>query len=189
VAQLGYLFIVFPLAGGGDPPPWQTIAWTGGVLQLVSHALAKAALFMAAGVIAAGIGHDRIDGLAGFGRLLPVTAATILLAGLSLMGLPPSGGFIAKCLLLTAAALNGHPFLAATVLAGGLLAAGYVFRLLGVALAAPSPAIVLLRPIPLRLELVPLVLALLAVLIGFLPLEPSGLLQIGRPDLAAGGAP
>lgn len=185
VAQIGYLFIVFLLARSGDGvPPWGTLAWTGGALQLASHALAKAAMFMAAGIVAEAIGHDRIRDLGGFGRKLPLTAATFGLAGLSLMGIPPSGGFIAKCLLLTAAVTNGQFWLAATILAGGLLAAGYVFRVIDRALASPTAPLVPVKPIPLRLELVPLTLALLAVALGFLPLEPSGLLQIGRPDVA-----
>lgn len=189
VAQIGYLFIVFPLAAGSEgAPAWSTIAWTGGALQLVSHALAKAAMFMAAGLVAEALGHDRIRDLGGFGRVLPISAATFGLAGLSLMGLPPSGGFIAKCMLLTAA-IHGHPWLAATILAGGLLAGGYVFRVIACALATPAVPLEPCRSIPLRLEMIPLMLAILAVLIGFLPLEPSPFLQIGRPDLPGASPP
>ncbi|MGE3873111.1 MAG: complex I subunit 5 family protein, partial [Parvibaculaceae bacterium] len=181
VAQIGYIFIVFPLAtGNGTLAAWETIAWTGGTLQLVSHALAKAAMFLAAGVIAEAFGHDRISDLGGFGRVLPISAAAFGLAGLSLMGIPPSGGFIAKCLLLTAAVTNGHPWLAATILAGGLLAGSYVFRVIGRALAVPAVAMVAQKPIPRRLEMTALALALAAVLIGFVPLEPFGFLQLGR---------
>lgn len=190
VAQIGYLFIVFPLASGPDgTPPWETIAWTGGTLQLVSHALAKAAMFLAAGVVAEAFGHDRIAGLGGFGRTLPLSAAAFGLAGLSLMGIPPSGGFIAKCLLLTAAVINGHPWLAATILAGGLLAGGYVFRVINTALASPATPLAVQRPIPRRLEMTALALAVAAVLLGFIPLEPFGLLQIGRSGLATAVAP
>ncbi|MBN9449622.1 MAG: NADH-quinone oxidoreductase subunit J [Bosea sp.] len=190
VAQIGYLFIVFPLASGPDgTPPWETIAWTGGTLQLVSHALAKAAMFLAAGVVAEAFGHDRIAGLGGFGRALPLSAAAFGLAGLSLMGIPPSGGFIAKCLLLTAAVINGHPWLAATILAGGLLAGGYVFRVINTALASPATPLAVQRPIPRRLEMTALALAVAAVLLGFIPLEPFGLLQIGRSGLATAVAP
>ena len=110
-------------------------------MQLVSHALAKAAMFMAAGLVAEAFGHDRISDLGGFGRVLPISAFAFALGGLSLMGLPPSGGFIAKCLLLTAAVIEGHAWLAATILAGGMLAAGYVFRVVGRALATPSGAV------------------------------------------------
>lgn len=187
VAQIGYLFIVFALAGGSEAQPtWSTIAWTGGALQLVSHALAKAAMFMVAGIVAVAYGHDRIAELGGFGRVLPISAFAFGLAGLSLMGLPPSGGFVAKCLLLTAALTGGHPWLAATILLGGLLAGGYVFRVINRALATPDGQAVATRPIPRKLELVALALAALAVLLGFIPLEPFGLLQIGRgPALTA----
>ncbi|UZF93652.1 complex I subunit 5 family protein [Bosea sp. NBC_00550] len=185
VAQIGYLFIVFPLAAGSaDLPPWGTIAWTGGALQLVSHALAKAAMFLAAGVIAEAFGHDRIADLGGFGRVLPLSAAAFGLAGLSLMGIPPSGGFVAKCLLLTAAVIGGYPWLAATILIGGLLAGGYVFRVIDKALAVPTVPVKTLRPIPRRLEFAALALAVAAVLIGFVPLRPFGFLQIGRDGLA-----
>jgi len=190
VAQIGYLFIVFPLAAGTETlPAWGTIAWTGGALQLVSHALAKAAMFMAAGVVAEAFGHDRISDLGGFGRVLPISAMAFGLAGLSLMGLPPSGGFIAKCLLLTAAVTGGHPWLAATILAGGLLAGGYVFRIVDHALATPAVELVARRPIPRRLEAVALVLALAAVGVGFVPLQPFGFLQLGRPTVSAMVAP
>lgn len=190
VAQIGYLFIVFPLAAGTETlPPWGTIAWTGGALQLVSHALAKAAMFLAAGVIAEAFGHDRISDLGGFGRALPISAAAFGLAGLSLMGIPPSGGFVAKCLLLTAAVIGGHPWLAATILAGGLLAGGYVFRVVDRALATPAIPLAARKPIPRRLELAALVLALAAVLLGFVPLQPFGFLQLGRPDSLTAVAP
>jgi multicomponent Na+:H+ antiporter subunit D len=104
VAQIGYLFLMFPLAVGPETGhPWSTAAWTGGILQATSHAFAKAAMFMAAGLIAEALGHDRIAGLAGLGRALPITVFAFGLGGLSLMGLPPSGGFVAKAMLLTAA--------------------------------------------------------------------------------------
>lgn len=183
VAQIGYLFIVFPLAAGSETlPPWGTIAWTGGALQLVSHALAKASMFLAAGVIAEAFGHDRIADLRGFGRALPISAAAFGLAGLSLMGIPPSGGFVAKCLLLTAAVVGGHPWLAGTILAGGLLAGAYVFRVVDRALATPAIPLAARKPIPRKLELAALVLALAAVLLGLVPLQPFAFLQLGRPD-------
>lgn len=190
VAQIGYLFIVFPLAAGtAELPPWGTIAWTGGALQLISHALAKAAMFLAAGVIAEAFGHDRIADLGGFGRVLPLSAAAFGLAGLSLMGIPPSGGFVAKCLLLTAAVVEGNPWLAATILAGGLLAGGYVFRVIDKALAVPAAPLQPRRSVPRRLEYAALALAIAAVLLGFVPLRPFGLLQIGRDGLGLAGLP
>jgi len=188
VAQIGYLFLVFPLAINPETGhPWGNAAWTGGVLQAISHAFAKAAMFMAAGLIAEALGHDRIAGLSGIGRALPITVFAFALGGLSLMGLPPSGGFVAKAMLLTAAVAEGQWWWAVVVLAGGLLAGGYVFLVLARALADASEPVPPLAAMSTGRQAVPVALALCAVLLGFVPLRPSELLQIGRPDLAIGG--
>lgn len=180
VAQVGYLFLVFPLVmGSAAVTPWESVGWTGGVLQLVSHAFAKAAMFLAAGLIAEALGHDRIADLGGAAKAVPVTVAAFALAGLSLMGLPPAGGFIAKLMLLTAAVETANWWIAATILAGGILAATYVFRVVGSALAeAPEGAGT--TAIARSRELAVLALALIAVALGFLPLQPFDYLAIGR---------
>jgi multicomponent Na+:H+ antiporter subunit D len=188
VAQIGYLFLMFPLAINPETGhPWSNAAWTGGVLQAISHAFAKAAMFMAAGLIAEALGHDRIASLSGIGRALPITVFAFALGGLSLMGLPPSGGFVAKAMLLTAAVAEGQWWWAVVVLAGGLLAGGYVFLVLARALADASEPVPPLVTISSGRQAIPVALALCAVLLGFVPLRPSELLQIGRPDLAIGG--
>ncbi|MBK1704344.1 complex I subunit 5 family protein [Halochromatium glycolicum] len=135
LAQLGYLFLIFPLlvspvmvpalADGSTPA-----AWTGGILQLVSHAFAKASMFMGAGLIMIALGHDRIADLGGLGRLLPITLVAFALSGLSLMGLPPSGGFAAKWLLLRAAIETGQWWWMLVILLGGVLTGVYLYRVL-----------------------------------------------------------
>ena len=188
MAQIGYLFLVFPLAVKPETGhPWGTFAWTGGVLQALSHAFAKAAMFMAAGLIAEALGHDRIAGLAGIGRALPITVFAFGLGGLSLMGLPPSGGFSAKAMLLAAAVAEGQWWWAVIVLIGGLLAGGYVFLVLVKTLADPIEPLRLSTTIPPSRQAVVVALALCALLLGFVPLRPSELLQIGRPDIALAG--
>ncbi|WP_029353880.1 proton-conducting transporter membrane subunit [Bosea sp. 117] len=179
VAQIGYLFLMFPLTVVPGVPPWETIGWTGGALQLISHAFAKAAMFLAAGLIYEALGHDRMDDLAGAGRAVPVSLFAFGLAGLSLMGLPPSGGFIAKLLLLNAATLAGAWWIAIVISIGGLLAAGYVTRVLKRAMAAPAAAIHT-QPVARSRELAALFLALCAVALGLVPLQPFGLFAIGR---------
>jgi multicomponent Na+:H+ antiporter subunit D len=123
VAQLGYLLLVFPLMGHAS-------AWSAAGLQLVSHGLAKAGMFLAAANIVHALGSGRLDRLAGADKVLPASLFAFGLAGVSLMGLPPSGGFLAKWLLLEAAWATGGWGWIAVVLAGSLLAAGYVFRVL-----------------------------------------------------------
>jgi formate hydrogenlyase subunit 3/multisubunit Na+/H+ antiporter MnhD subunit len=136
VAQIGYLFLIFPLAAEPN-------ALAGGMFQAISHAFAKAAMFMAAGLMAGVLGHDRIADLRGIGRALPVTVFAFGLAALSLVGVPPSGGFFTKCLLLSASNDAGQWWWATVILAGGLLAGGYMFRALVPALAAPSQYVIL----------------------------------------------
>jgi multicomponent Na+:H+ antiporter subunit D len=183
IAQIGYLFFIFPLASGDSAStPWTSIAWTGGWLQLFSHAFAKAAMFMAAGLIAEAVGHDQIPDLGGIGRALPVTVFAFGLAGLSLMGVPPSGGFVAKWLLLSATVMEGQWWWAVVMLVGGLLAGGYVFTLLGKALST-NGSLILRVPIPRHRQVIVLAVALCGVLLGLMPLQPSGLLMIGRPEM------
>ncbi|HET6497924.1 MAG TPA: proton-conducting transporter membrane subunit, partial [Coriobacteriia bacterium] len=135
VAQIGYLFLMFPLIAPGGPAASE--AWVGGVFHAVSHALAKSAMFLAAGVVIARLGHDRLDALTGLSRRAPVTALTFGLAGVTMMGLPPSGGFVAKWGLIGASIESGQWWWAVVVVAGGLLAAAYVFRVVGPFFATP----------------------------------------------------
>jgi formate hydrogenlyase subunit 3/multisubunit Na+/H+ antiporter MnhD subunit len=177
VAQLGYLFLVFFLAtqaAGG------AMAWQGSVLFALSHACAKAAAFMAAGIIMHVLGHDDIDKIHGVGQHLPVTVFAFALAGVSLMGLPPSGGFVAKWLLLNAALESRQWWLAGVISTGSLLAGGYVFRVLRLALATTT-AVSAPPHVSRSMEWVVLGLALGAVVLGCVAPLPLALLQSGTP--------
>ncbi len=186
VAQIGYLFLMFPLAGGAATgQPLSSAAWTGGALQAISHAFAKAAMFTGAGLIGQALGHDRIVGLRGIGRALPMTAFGLALAGLSLMGLPPSGGFLAKWLLLVASISTDQWWWALVMLAGGLLAGGYIFRVVAPIMLAADEPLVLRQAVPTQREAIVLVLAICSVLLGVLPLGLPDLLRVGQPAFAS----
>jgi NADH:ubiquinone oxidoreductase subunit 4 (subunit M) len=90
-------------------------------------------------------------------------------------------------MLLTAAVAEGQWWWAVVVLTGGLLAGGYVFLVLARALADPIEPLRLLTTVSRGRQAVAVAVALCAVLLGFLPLRPSELLQIGRPDIATVG--
>ena len=181
LAQIGYLFLIFPLASGAHP--WIADGWSGGMMQTLSHAFAKAAMFMSAGLLAESLGHDRIAEFAGAGRAMPTAFFALGLGGLSLMGLPPSGGFAAKWLLLRASVAAGQWPWAIVMLAGGLLAAGYVYRILAPALK--DDAIALKAPPQRGREAIALALAIVAVALGFAPQSFFDFLQIGRPAAVA----
>lgn len=133
VAQIGYLFLFFPLLVALPAGTSRETAFGALVLLAVTHAFAKSALFLAAGVIQQRVGHDRITELGGTARTLPATTFALALAGIALIGLPPSGTFLAKWHLLSAAFSTGQWLWVPVVAAGSLLAAAYVFRVLGYA--------------------------------------------------------
>ena len=172
VAQLGYLFLIFPLLAPDG------LALQAGVLQAVAHGLAKAAMFAAVGVLVLATGRDTLDGLAGVAGRLPLTLFAFALSGVTLMGLPPSGGFLAKWLLIDAALTHGQWGWAAVVIGGGLLAAAYVFRVLRQAfLLAPESA--RFHAVPRSLEWTAFGLAAASVLLGLRGMELMRLLGVG----------
>ncbi len=186
VAQLGYMFLIFPLAGGdGAAQPWAAGAWTGGMFQALSHGLAKAAMFLCAGLWIIAAGGDRLADLRGLARPMPMTAMAFGLAAVTLMGLPPSGGFTAKYLMMTAAFASGQWGWALVLAGGGLLAAAYLYRPMAEVFARDCP--ITPQPIPRAWQLVPLALAVAAIMLGLISAPPFDLLQVGRPEAAEEG--
>lgn len=164
VAQIGYLFLLFPLTFSVSESV-SLQAQQGMTLQVVSHALAKAAMFLAAGNLILSTGSNRVDALAGVSRFLPFSLFSFGLAGVSLMGLPPTGGFAAKWMLLQASLSSGQWWWALVLLAGGLLSAAYVFRIYRASFVENTDSDNFYHP-PKSLEVIPMVLALLALGLG-----------------------
>lgn len=182
VAQVGYLFLLFPLCfAPGEPGAlWPTKAWAGGVFHALSHALAKASLFLSAGAVLHAAGGDRLCHLRGLGERRPVIATALALASISIMGLPPSGGFVGKWLLLVVALQSGQWWWVVGVLLGGLLAAAYSFRFLRL-LFLPAAAEQVWHDEPPMLGRAALLLAVLALLLGLAAVIPFKLLSVGAP--------
>ena len=177
VAQLGYLFLLFPLTATDSIAE---TAWSGGIYHALAHALAKAAMFLAAGNIMLALGHDRISEFEGIAQAMPMSLFAFGLGGISLMGLPPSGGFVAKWLLLKAAWGGEFWWWAGIILGGGLLTAGYTFIVLKRAFATPLKHTTI-QPIPFSLEFTALTLSVLGILLGLTATLPLNLLHIGHP--------
>jgi len=131
VAQLGYLFIGLALLVTTPPGAAHNIILGAIMIMAITHGFAKSALFLAAGVILQQAGHDRIKDLDGTSQRLPATTFAIALAGVALIGLPPSGAFLGKWHLLSASMEQGQWLLVIVMSIGSLLAAAYIFRVLG----------------------------------------------------------
>ena len=144
LAQIGYLFLMFPLAFDAASGAFvRGSALTAGMLQIIAHATAKAAMFMAAGLLYKAYGHDRIADLAGALRAAPLSVLAFVVGGVALMGVLPSGAYLAKKLLLDAAGASGQWWWEVVLQGGGFLTASYVVLVLaqvtrrGDAAAAP----------------------------------------------------
>src|SRR5437867_6396801 len=119
VSQLGYMFAALGLG-----------AYTAGIFHLVTHAFFKALLFLGAGSVIHGL-HGEQD-LRKMGALAPrmrVTAMTMTIGALGLVGFPGLAGFFSKDEIL-AAAFFGSRAAWALLLAGAFMTAFYTFRLI-----------------------------------------------------------
>ena len=98
--------------------------------QMIFHAVAKDALFLAAGAIIFSTNYTRVDQLRGIGKRMPVTMWCFTLAALSLIGIPPMAGFVSKWYLVSAGLeAPVGPFSAAgmaVLVVSALLTAGYL---------------------------------------------------------------
>ena len=125
VAQIGYMMLGIGFVS--------VTGLTGGIVHLFNHALMKAALFLAVGCAVLRLGSSDLADWKGLGRRMPITMAAFVLAGLSLIGVPLTVGFISKWYLILAALELGWWPIALLALLSSLLAVVYVWRVVEVA--------------------------------------------------------
>lgn len=152
---------------------------TGGALHLVGHSVSKITLFFAVGAIAVGTGATRVNELRGLGQGMPLLLGVFAVGAASIVGLPPTVGFLTKYFLFIGVA-QAHQWLVFMVLATStVLSATYYLRVVRTSLSplpqgdgTPSDPTSLppsVRPVP-REMLVPVVItAVLTVLLGLVP--------------------
>lgn len=124
VVQIGLIFIAFARAGQVG----LTESWKAAALLILAHGVAKAAMFLAAGRIKDEVGHDRIRDL-DKSEIRPTLAQfTFALAAISLIGLPPSLGFIGKWSLMEGAMAAGYWHWVVVTMIGTLMSVAYFSR-------------------------------------------------------------
>jgi multicomponent Na+:H+ antiporter subunit D len=97
----------------------------GGIVHIVNHAFAKITLFFCAGAIYVAAHKKNISDMKGLGRVMPWTFAAFAVASLSMIGVPPVGGFISKWYLLIGALDAQQVGLIVVLLASTLLNIAY----------------------------------------------------------------
>jgi len=109
-----------------------SMSFDGALLQIVFHALTKDALFLCVGAIIYATGITRVEDLQGLGKRMPWTMGMFTICAISLVGIPPLGGFISKWYIAEGAVAATLPvqvfsWLVPTVLlVSALLTAGYL---------------------------------------------------------------
>ena len=109
------------------------IGLAAGMLHMIYHAVIKITLFFTAGAILYKTHREYLYEVEGFGKLMPITFATMAITGIGLVGVPPFAGFHSKWALATAATASGNPVTYIGVVAlilSALLTALYIFSII-----------------------------------------------------------
>jgi multicomponent Na+:H+ antiporter subunit D len=161
VAQVGYITLGIGLENQAG--------LTGSVTHLLNHGVTKGAIFLLLGGVALRMAAPAVtmDGLAGLARRMPLTALGLVVAGLSLIGLPGTAGFITKWYLIVGALERGAWWVVAAIVASSLIAVAYVWRVVEAAYLRESPAGAARREAPAGMLAAGLAMAALCVYFGF----------------------
>ena len=122
IAQIGYILLGIALLSH--------TGLTAAIVHLFNHGITKAALFMGVGALVFNSGSSFYDKIQGMGKTMPFTSFAIVIAGLSLIGIPGTAGFISKWVLVQGALEKGWWPIALLIVVSSLLAVIYVWRVI-----------------------------------------------------------
>jgi multicomponent Na+:H+ antiporter subunit D len=119
---------------------------TASIVHMFNHGIAKAAIFLLIGGLVLRLAKSgavppapTFDRLAGLAKRMPLTCFGIVIAGLSLIGVPGTAGFVSKWYLIVAALERGQFWLIGAILLSSLFAIAYVWRFVEVAYFRAAP--------------------------------------------------
>jgi NADH:ubiquinone oxidoreductase subunit 5 (subunit L)/multisubunit Na+/H+ antiporter MnhA subunit len=120
VSQIGYIFLGLSMANAAGV--------SGSMLFIMMHGLAKAGLFLCAGIVIHATHTRDIREMGGLIKTMPVTAIAFLFCAFSVIGIPPFGGFFSKFLVILGTVQGGRPWVAAMALFTAVLTMYYLFK-------------------------------------------------------------
>ncbi len=124
INQIGYILIGIGLGTEGGA--------TGALFHTANHAVAKSCLFLCAGSVIERTGKRKISDLVMVARTMPGITTIFILASLSLIGIPPAGGFFSKLIIGLSSAKSGHPLIASIIFFTSIITGAYFLRCIGV---------------------------------------------------------
>ncbi len=158
VAQVGYIGLGIGL-GNQD-------GVVAAVVHVFNHGLMKGALFLVMACVILRLGSADMTSFRGLGKRMPVAMAAFVIAGLSMIGVPLTVGFISKWYLVVGALQEGLWPVAALVLISSLIAAVYIWRVVEVAYFKEPDSDAPVKPTPPLLLIPTLALAVLCIVFG-----------------------
>ena len=117
IAQLSYVIMAAAIL--------KPMAEIGAVMHIVAHAFGKITLFFAAGAIYTASKKTELFQLRGIGRRMPWTMAAFTIGALSMIGVPPTGGFVSKWYILGGAFQADNYVALVTIILSTILNAAY----------------------------------------------------------------
>lgn len=122
VSQVSYMLFGLAL--------FNKLAFVGAIAHLIFHSMVKNTLFMNAGAIIYKTGKTKVDELNAIGKQMPISMWCFTLVSITLIGIPPTSGFISKWYLATgslSSGINVFSWLGPVILLiSALLTAGYL---------------------------------------------------------------
>jgi len=184
ISQMGYILLGIGIAN--------EVAMTGGILHILNHAVMKGCLFMVVGAIIYKTGLRNIDDFKGISKKMPYTSAAFFIAAASMIGIPPTVGFMSKWYLALGALEAGQWIFVAVILASSLLTAIYFWRIFEYAYFRDSDAHdphtpVSVDEVPAGMLTPMLVLAAACILFGLFAIVPLSIIEPVVATLLGGG--
>jgi len=130
IAQAGYLMV--GLATVGFSPVADILGRSGLLFFLASYALTNLGAFIAIIAISGKLDSDLISDYSGMGRRAPLLALALTLCLISLIGMPPAAGFMAKFYIFSGAVKHGLLWLVVVAVINSVISAYYYLRVVKV---------------------------------------------------------
>jgi multicomponent Na+:H+ antiporter subunit D len=179
IAQIGYMTLGLSLATEAGV--------SAGLIHVFNHALMKGALFLVAACVTWRMGGTEIDVMRGLGQRMPIAMAAMVVAGLALVGVPGTVGFVSKWALVSAAIEKDALFVAFLIMASSILALVYVWKIIEIVYFASPEAEIEKREAPLRLLIPTWILAGASIYFGIFSSFAVDVAELAAAQLFATG--
>lgn len=162
ISQLGYILLGILLLNKN--------AFTGAMMHLLNHAVIKITLFFCVGAIMYTTGKTKISEINGIGKSMPITMWCFTVSAISLIGIPPTNGFMSKWLLAEGALVEGKVGFPAILLVSALLTAMYLLPIATVAFFRKEDnEVIAEKEAPLKMLIPIICITIITILLGLFP--------------------